>query len=193
MINFKSLGISTALAATALTVGTLGFTGSAEAASLIGGSITFAGGVQLTGGSALDTATGLDFQNVFSISCDGDFAGLCPNLVSFNDFTFNTFSGPLTSLWTAGTFSFDLESINIVTQNSSYLELSGQGTIKSTDPNFLDTDGMWSFSTQSPSAGGTFSFSAASKSEPVPEPATLLGLGLVGAAIAGTRRKASKS
>lgn len=149
-------------------------------AALINGAVTFAGQVDLyedVSGSLVQTikiedAVALDFGNAVVQSADGDFASeglgfLTPAI--FTDFRFNPLTPAVVDpLWESGGFTFRLESIAIDTQTDATLKLVGNGFINKAG--YEETEGTWSFTTQDPEAGGTFSFSASSES--VPEPST---------------------
>jgi hypothetical protein len=190
--------ISVVLGLTALL---LGAAPKAEATPITG-QILFGGTTQLTGGSTLDTATGLDFENSVVFSGTGSYSGITPFLTpaTFTDFTFNP-SSAVQPLWSVGfgglTYSFDLASVVINVQNASTLGLGGTGTLYirngSTDV-FDPTSGTWAFSTQSSGTNGQFSFSADSVASAIPEPATLslLGIGLTGIGAAVRRRRKAR-
>ena len=163
---------------------------STASAALINGAITFAGGVTLNSPSA-GTATGVTgWDDPVVESRSGDFAGFTSegdavSLVS--PWSFN--SGAVANFWSVGGFSFDLLSSSIVFQNSTFVVVSGTGTLKGNG--FEDTVGTWSFSTQNPAANGVFSFSASGAS--VPDGGTtaaLLGAALVGLSLLARRRAA---
>jgi hypothetical protein len=96
---------------------------------------------------------------------------------TIKDFTFNPFTSQLTfyTITSGGeTLSFDLTTLSIALQNNTFLNLSGMGTMHLTG--FDDTPGEWNFSGQASGHGSnaTFSWSAGTSAEEVPEPATLL-------------------
>jgi hypothetical protein len=160
-------------------------------AQAIQGNINFAGAVQFDSIS-LATATRVvtwfdSFGNAgFStvqVGGTGDFAGIAPGTQATmaQPWIFNP-STPTPGLWSVGGFTFDLLSSTIVTQNATFLNISGSGIVSGNG--FDPTNMEWAFSTQS--AGGSertqFSFSA--NSVAVPEPAAA-ALALVGFALTG--------
>ena len=186
----KKSGVLTVAAVLALM---LGVSQNAEAA-LISGSISFGGSWAPTGGT-VTTATGVDILGnqttvncaLFPIgtgSCTGDYAALNNNLIiaTYNDFQFSagTFV-PMTPLWTFTfgglTYAFDLLTSTITSQTSGGLVLAGTGILYISG--FTPTQGTWSFSGDT--TGAIFAFSSTATSTGVPEPASvlLLGLGLL--------------
>ena len=180
-------------------VGTVLFGGGSllEAAQIMG-SITFAGGVNLNTSSA-GTATAVTgwtgpggTGNPFVLS-----SSLSAGAVSFaSPVTFTApwsfVSGPVTSFWSVGGYTFDLVSSSIFSQGGSPASVSvtGTGTLKYAG--YTNTPGTWSFSTQDPSSGSpaNFSFSSAAGAQPVYDgggTAMLLGMGFTGLAL--VRRK----
>ncbi len=161
-------------------------------ASQINGAITFAGGA-IFDTNSLATATRVNtFENVSVMSRDGDFAPFVNVGDAVSTTTPYVFvpSTPTPALWSVGGFTFDLANSVVVLQTSSFLAITGSGTISGNG--FDATPGTWSFTAQSPSASGVFSFSAGSNAQGVPEGGStvaLLGLGLAGVAL--LRRKAA--
>jgi hypothetical protein len=88
------------------------------------------------------------------------------------------------SLWSVGGFTFNLASSTITRQNATDLDITGVGTITSTNSNFSATPGTWSF-TSSDANGqnqATFSFQAHSAAVPEPNSVALLAIGTIAAA-----------
>lgn len=195
MFNLKSAALGAAFLGTAATM-TL-TTGVAQAAS-ISGAITFDGGAEVTPNAGdLSTATGIEFMNPINVeSCTGTFAsaglacdGSDTDAAMFTDFSFNPLApAPVSPLWTADIFSFDLESVTVEVQTSMFLALSGTGIVKGVG--YDDTPGIWTFTMQEPDAGGVFTFSAGT--EAVPEPLTILGAGAAVAFGGAFKRKLGK-
>jgi hypothetical protein len=174
----------------------------AEAALITGeiniGAAPGGGGVQATGGSAWATATGLNFVQASVgpyagfegavTSTTGDFNSVLAFGVNLTDFNFADAS--VIPLWQIGGNSFDLTSFS-VTQSATEVSISGTGTFHFAG--FDDTPGTFEFTSQT--AGGvgpTFSFSATDIAVPEPTSMMLLGLGFLGSAGALRRRFAQK-
>lgn len=175
-----------------LALSTLAFAQSA-AADQIEGSITFDGGAVFDT-TDLATATRVDsFSNVRVSSRAGDFASFVAvgaHVAMASPWIFSP-STPTPGLWSVGGFTFDLSSSTVVFQDASFLGITGTGTISGNG--FDPTPGTWTFSSQSPSAGGVFSFSAGTASR-VPESGTTVILLLVGlVAVEAVRRKVASA
>ena len=129
-------------------------------------------------------ADGLDFitPGLVTFATD-DFAATLGfgTVVAMTDFTFNPFAA-VNPLWSAGGFNFALNSLEIVGQNVTMLELRGTGLISSAG--FDDTMGSWSFSADTLTGAASFAWSSTTAPAPIaaPEPGMLLliGMGLIG-------------
>ena|ERR1700720_1741556 len=166
-------------------------------AAEITGNITFGGSVALdTPSAAIATTvtawTGLGLGGLPQVeSDDGGFATF---VTAGDPVTFHAgwpfTSGAIPSFWSVDGFTFDLTSSSISSQGSGAVTVDAVGTISG--HSFDPTPGAFHFTTQDPSAGGLFSFSAASSA--VPEPATLMsflsGSSLLGAFLFIRRRRA---
>lgn len=135
-----------------------------------------------TGGTTLGDATGIDFtsSNITVLGGTEDFASVpTGNSATFYDITFNP-SAPANPLWTIDTgttfFSLSIDNFYINSQNNTFLDIWGRGTMSATG--FRDTEATWAFSLNQ--AGDTISVWASTTT--VPEPGTL---GLFGIALAG--------
>lgn len=166
-----------------------GFCQSAQAA-MINGAITFSGGA-IYDTSSLATATRVNtFLDVKVMSSDGDFGSFTnPDdpVAMAMPWIFSP-STATPSLWSVGGFTYDLSSATVVLQSADFLLISGTGTVSGNG--FDPTPGTWSFTSQSPSANGVFSFSGSSEAHGVPDGGAtiaLLGLALGGVEI--LRRK----
>ncbi|MBD1400576.1 PEP-CTERM sorting domain-containing protein [Pelobacter sp. M08fum] len=166
-------------------------------AAPIVGEIQFEGSSQLTDGAynpaqTFASAEGLKFDDVTVKFSIGDFAGNNSATATYEDFIFDSFAGPITPLWSVGKFSFNLETLEIVTHTTDFLGLKGLGMLSA--DGFDDTKGAWILSLQTVSGLTGITFSAASAAPvAVPEPGTLLllGSGMAGLALA-RRRSAGK-
>lgn len=155
--------------------------------------IPVSGAVGFTGSYHTDTGSLADATKIFidSVTVGGDISGsfaaegiASGDSASYSDFTFNP-SDPVAALWNVGSFTFDLDRMNVNYQSNFALVLSGKGITSSTDLNLDEALTHWVFTANS---GGTFSASST-----VPEPAVmlLLATGLIGFGFARKTRKAA--
>jgi hypothetical protein len=178
--------------AVALIVAGLNLT--AQALPPIQGDISFVGGATLNGPLATATAftsffgpTGTGNPVVLSTNGDYDAVPAGTTTAAFTTFAFNGSQTLPATQWnfTVGTtdYSFQMTSISIFVQNSSFLDIQGNG-IAHID-GFNNTSGTWSITD---TGGSSAVFSLGANVSVVPEPATigcfLLGLG----ALACSRR-----
>jgi PEP-CTERM motif-containing protein len=181
------LGLMTPAVAHATPItGTIGFAGDWAP---VGGNIATTGGADILGNDA----------NVISRSGDYSSVPLFSTVAVYNDFSWSPASTPVTPIWTftlgSTTYSFNLLTIALQSQNATGVVVSGTGTAFITG--FTPTAGTWSFSGNS-AGGGQFTFSSdvfATGTAAVPEPASiaLLGTGLVAAAAGYSRRRRRKA
>lgn len=159
----------------------------------IDGSLNMAGSVTLDD-TDLDSATqASSFGFSFVTSGSGDYSGTVGSSVSWNTpFSWSPPNTPIDDLWSfvdAGvTYTFDLDTITIVSQDSTFLNLTGTGTLQATG--FTDTSGVFSFSITDTDDDATFTFGFASSNATIPDGGTtmlLLGSALIG--IGALRRK----
>jgi hypothetical protein len=155
--------------------------------------VSITGTLQLAGETTLNTeslanATSVIEWNRVLVTANGVTPG------SILDMTINpgmpvTMSAPWTFgsgkavLWQVGGFSYNLASSTIVYQDADFLTVTGLGVI--TGNGYDATQATWRFSTQGPGDSKNFSFSAsaASLANNVPDAgssAILLGIGLTG-------------
>ena len=95
--------------------------------------------------------------------------------------------GAVPSIWSVGSFTFDLNTMVVELQNSSLLALSGTGLISSSNPGLDAANGKWTFTANATGSNLTWSSSSA------PEPAMvlLLAAGLIGFGFARKTRKSA--
>jgi hypothetical protein len=152
--------------------GSIGFTGSFDiwdddTASLVN---DFTVGEEILIGSdaaVTGTVTG-------SFADEGINAG---DSVSHSDIIYDP-TGPINDLWSVGTFTMDVTTVNVDFISSSSIILSGSGNISSTDVSLDDTAGTWLFSANT--LGANFTWSSSSTLVPIPPDVWLFSSGLLG-------------
>jgi hypothetical protein len=144
---------------------------------------------------SLATATQVTQWNssfVIPGSQTGDFSSIpdFTNVTMASSWTFNSgapgaggVGGSQSALWSVGGFTFNLTSSLVVSQSSTFLDVSGVGTLTSTDSNLDPTAGTWSF-TSSRADGQTSTTFGFQSNTIVPEPGTLALFGIGGACLA---------
>ena len=115
----------------------------------------------------------------------GDFSGIALG----SDATMTApwvFGSGQPALWSVGGFTFDLLTSAIVSQSSTFLNITGTGTISGNG--FLNTQGVWSFTSTSANGGTSvkFGFTASTVAPDGGSAVALLGIALAG--IEGVRR-----
>jgi hypothetical protein len=186
-----------------LAISSLGLLGQQAQARQIQGQIDF-NGVVTFDTTSLATATRVNLWNssfVILGSQTGDFGPSAQFGTGIADFTnvtmtapwiFNSgggVGGPLNALWSVGSFTFDLTSAVVVSQSSTFLDVTGVGTLSSTNSNLDPTPGTWSF-TASRGDGQTSTTFGFQSETIVPEANTLVLLGIGGAClVAGKLRR----
>ena len=162
------------------------------AAIPIVGNIGFSGTWTPTGGVGIGDATGVQIDSAaVQGTPTGDYAAagiVDGGAVTYMDFTFSPFVGPIVDLWKVvtggGDFTFQLNSLSIDLQNNATLALSGTGVVSSTIAGLDNSFGTWTWN----GSGGGGSFTWSSQNLPEPGVLGLLGLGLVGIGLLRRRR-----
>jgi hypothetical protein len=163
----------------------------AEAAPITG-SIDFGGTVTFDTNS-LATATRVNTWNsAFVLQDSGSFSGIPPgtNVTMSAPWIFNP-STATPSLWSVGGFKFDLANSTIVSQTTTFLNITGTGTISGNG--FDPTPGTWSFTSSDSNGSPQSSFGFQAQSTAVPESSSviLFGIGLSGAAFLRARTRST--
>lgn len=152
--------------------------GASAQPTYITGDISFSGGVSLDGPLASATSY-TDFfgpygpDPIVNDGATGAFAGVPGGTaVTFTPFSFNPSPAGTFELWTfdvgLSTYSFEATSVEVHTQNSTFLDVRGEGVARISNTDYAPTPGMWVITDTG--AGPVFTFGAVTTV--VPEPAT---------------------
>lgn len=185
--------LSMAMATIAISLTIAGSSLTAQAQS-IQGSLDFIGGATLNGPLGSATAFSSIFAQVLPGSENGSYSGVPDSTPA--TFTSFAFDGSQTLPFTLFTFnvgltnySFQVTSIHIDHQDSTFLDIMGSGIASITG--FNDTTGTWTITDTGLSGSPVFTFGAGVNV--VPEPTTLACLALGTGIFAGFRRLTRKS
>ena len=125
----------------------------------------------------------------------GAYVGTFGDSVAWNGFGWNPPTTPVNPLWsftdagTGFTYSFNLATVGVVSQDNSFLNILGTGslTITGAGSPYDTTDGQWSFTISNPGGGShanfAFTFANSQTGATVPDggmTVILLGTGLAG-------------
>ena len=128
----------------------------------IGGDMQMSGTALLNNALSGSATKALAFAHVVvGGTATGPFAGTDGDSVTWSGFVWNPPTIPIVPLWTftdAGTgytYSFNLESISVATQNNFLLNLIGKGTLAITGAGspYNSTPANWSFTIKNPDGG----------------------------------------
>jgi hypothetical protein len=141
-------------------------------------------------GNNLVDATSVQFDSEFVVSATGDFVGTTSGGLALAYFDFSPQDplslNPNPLSWTLGSFTLELTSMEVNTQNATLLLLTGTGTLEGAG--FDPTPATLSWTGNGP--GSLYSWSATVSAVPVPAAVWLFGSGLLGL-IGMARRKES--
>ena len=120
----------------------------------------------------------------------GDFTTYIWSNVAYSQFSWNPSSAPVIGLWTIPGGSFDLSSLQIISQDNFFLNLSGTGVLNFTG--FDATPGTWSYQITQSNGAPAAQFGFQSTNASLPDGGTtviLLGAGLLSISLAARRLK----
>lgn len=170
--------------------------------------IPITGSVDMSGTATLDStllgsagsATAFTGVTVGGVPT-GSYAGTFGDSVTWKAFGWNPSTAPVTSLWsyhdivTGFTYTFDLASVTVKSQDNTFLNLLGTGTLNITGVGspYDATSGSWSFTISNPDGGAHANFAftfANSQTAVLPDGgATVMLLGAALSGLALIRRK----
>jgi len=167
-------------------------TGSVSAGAIttpITGSIGFGGAYTHDGTSLADAKTITPTNVSVSGVVTGSYADagiVHGDSATYSAFTFNPITTPVANIWTVGSFSFELTTMEVRLQESDLLSLRGSGIVSSTDASLADAFGTWVF-TANTGGGANFTWSSSSD-VPAPGIALVMGMGLALIGLTGKAR-----
>ena len=171
-----------------------------------GTAVPTGGSVSISGEALIGDATGVHFDdlgslpfaingvsNILVFGTSDDFGAIAPlTSVQMFDFALASPIAPI-PLWqivtTDITYQFIAESITVVMQNNTFLNLTARGVVSATG--YQDTNAAWAFSLNR--IGENITGWHATTSVPEPGMLALFGIGLLGAGIARRGRKVAVS
>ena len=165
----------------------------AQASPIITGDITF-GGVVTFDSTHLNLAKEVTAWNLAIVTSDSGSFGSIPVLSSVSLATpwiFNPSTATM-PLWSVGGFTFDLTSSTIVSQSTTFLNITGVGTLSAAG--FTTTPGKWSFTVSNAGGRPQTTFGFTSDTSAVPDggaTAALLGIALTGVEVFRRKFKAA--
>ena len=173
--------------------------------------VPITGSIDMSGTAVLDStllgsatsATSFSSVTVGGVPT-GAYVGTLGDSVSWSAFGWAPATTPVTPLWTfinAGTgytYSFDLSTVTVVSQDNSFLNLSGTGTLDITGAGspYTPTSGFWSFTISNPGGGAhqnfSFTFANSQTAAGVPDGGSMIAmLGMAVLGLGALRRKLS--
>ena len=145
-----------------------------DPASIVG-NIDFAGAVHLNNNNLSLATQVLTWFSINNVAGDtsvapgstGSFSGIAGGTLATMAQPWTFTGGPQPALWSVGGFTFDLLTVHVVTQTTTFLNVLGTGTVSGNG--FATTDATWSFTVSDSNGGNHGLFSFASDANSVPD------------------------